>query len=86
MTAILVVAFTVYGISATFWEGMIFWKFAYWADTTLPWWIYKPLCGCVICMTPWWGSALCFLLDWPAWYVIPAMGINAIIIHLKKDD
>jgi len=48
-------------IHATTWEGMIFEKIK---DYIKPeGMLYKPLYGCPICMTPWWGTLL-YLLFW----------------------
>ena len=49
------IAFIIQFLHACTWEGMIFRGIAerLW---TLPIWIKKPLFGCPICMTPWWGA------------------------------
>lgn len=74
------------GISATFWKGMIFGKvhdlFANLNEN-----IQSPLYACVVCMTPYYGSAL----YWAIWgvgvkewlvVVFAGMGLNAIFVRL----
>lgn len=85
MTEIITIALTVYGLSAVFDEGMIFQKVGDYLESKLPHWLYMPLVGCSICMTPWYGALICLFMHWPIWYVIPAMGLNAMIVHLKRD-
>lgn len=38
------------------WEGMIFNGIKY--VVSPEGWLYKPLYGCPICMTPWWGTLI----------------------------
>lgn len=58
----------------------------------------QPLFRCPVCMAPYYGSALYWLIpwtrlglpahDWAAWPVIAigALGLNSIIVRLFKDD
>ena len=82
------IAFSVLFINPTTWEGMIFEDVANYFDTILPEWIIKPLYGCPICMSFWWGSA--FYLLYEGWnkemiiVVFAAAGINAAIANLNN--
>ncbi len=87
----LIIALIVFFVHACFWEGMILDKVRYqlW---NAPSWITKPLYDCPICMTPWWGSLILFLIgvftsNWlhPFIWIIhlfAAGGINATIIYM----
>jgi hypothetical protein len=93
---ILITSFLVFAINATMWEGMIFegiqkfyWKLmAKWgvSEERAVYWS-KPIFGCPICQTPWYGTVI-FILIWPwnvkIWLVtiIGAMGLNAILTKL----
>lgn len=83
---VFIIVFVIQGISAAFWEGHIFEKPGDWIErnhSTL----WKPLVGCPICMSPWWGSAMQIVL-WEYWNpleLIVVMGINAVIIRWSKD-
>ncbi len=46
-------------LHACTWEGMIFEK----VKTVIKpeGWLYKPIYGCPICMTPWWGTLIYWL-------------------------
>lgn len=58
----------------------------------------EPIMDCQVCMTPWHGTYLYWLIpwsrlglpahDWVAWLVIiiAAMGFNSIIVRLFKND
>ena len=84
----ILIAFSVLFINSTTWEGMIFEDVANYLDTKLPEWITKPLYGCPICQTFWWGSA--FYILYHGWdkelliVVFCAAGINAAIANLNK--
>lgn len=50
----------------------------------------EPLRDCPVCMCPWYGSAIYWIfwhLSWQDWImtVIPAMGLNAILVKLFPD-
>jgi hypothetical protein len=51
------------------WEDMIFEQVGGWMEARIPEKIFKPLIGCPICMSPWWGfviTAIFCLNDvWP---------------------
>jgi len=82
------ITFAVLFINSTTWEGMIFEDVANYLDTKLPEWVSKPLYGCPICMSIWWGSA--FYLLYEGWniemliVVFAAAGMNAAIANLNK--
>jgi len=84
----ILIAFAVLFLNATTWEGQIFEDVANWLDTKLPEWIIKPLYGCPICMSFWYGSAMYILyhgLDkWILIVVFCAAGINAFIVNLNN--
>lgn len=79
----LILSLSVFGYSALFWEGMILEKMANTLEDRLPEFITKPLFACPICMIPWYGIPVYYLL-W-GWQIemLPvifiAMGINAVI-------
>jgi len=87
-------SFAVLFLNATTWEGQIFEEVANWLDTKLPEWISKPLYGCPICMTFWWGFAAMIalykmkLIEYNWFQVILivfcAAGINAFIVNLNN--
>lgn len=74
-------------IHATTWEGMIFEKIK---DYIKPKGIlYKPIYGCPICMTPWWGTLLyliffynCLSITAWLWMVGAAAGFAVIWVCL----
>ena len=90
------IAFAVLFLNATTWEGQIFDEVANWLDTKLPEWISKPLYGCPICQTFWWGGAMCVFYKWYdisgtrkeifeiVLIVFCAAGINAFIVNLNN--
>ena len=88
------IAFAVLFIHTTTNEGHIFEDVANWLDTKLPEWIIKPLYGCPICMSFWYGSVFyLFYNGFDNWIIIVvfcAAGINAAIVNLNnsitKDD
>ena len=84
----ILIAFAVLFIHTTTNEGHIFEDVANWLDTKLPDWIIKPLYGCPICMSFWYGSVFYILyhgLDkWIFLVVFCAAGINAAIVNLNN--
>lgn len=88
---ILIISLWTFGYCCTFWEGMIFGGIGNWLDEKLPEWIAKPLYQCYICACFWWGTAIYLVFwrnSWQEWFltVIPAMGLNAVLSKLFKDD
>ena len=90
----ILIAFAVLFIHTTTNEGHIFDDVANWLDTKLPEWIIKPLYGCPICMSFWYGSVFYLIYNgfdnWIIIVVFAAAGINAAIVNLNnsitKDD
>lgn len=72
-------------VNVLFWEGHIFEKPGNWAETHYPN-LWKPVAGCVICMTPWWGVLMCLIFDWPFLSVPVAMGINVVTVRWEPKD
>lgn len=54
----LIIALIVYFIKVTTWPGMIFEKAGIWSEKTFGEYLNKPLLGCPVCMTPWWGTII----------------------------
>ena len=85
-----VIAMIVLFIHSTTWDGMIFSKVK---DLIKPEGIlYKPVYGCPICMTPWWGTLIYWIFfnvslqDWLL-TIGTAAGISVITItFLKYND
>lgn len=89
-----IIAFLVLAIWYTFQEGEIFGFVQRWSH----WKAAPALFDCNVCMTPWWGSALYWLIPWDkikmseadiyAWpiVVVVAMGINAALNKLSPKD
>ncbi len=86
----ILIAFACLFINSTTWEGMIFEDVANWLDTKLPEWISKPLYGCPICMSFWYGSVFYIIYKGVEiemlLIVFAAGGINAFIVNLNKND
>ena len=84
----ILIAFAVLFIHTTTTEGHIFEDVANWLDTKLPDWIIKPLYGCPICMSFWYGSAMYILYHgfdkWIILVVFCAAGINAALVNLNN--
>lgn len=77
----------VWFVNCLFWEGMIFESLGDYLEEKLPYWLFKPTIGCVICMTPYWGTLASFVLfgDWFVLQIIMATGVNAIITRWMND-
>jgi hypothetical protein len=93
----ILLSLAVYFIKATTWSGMIWEKPNKWLQAKLPEKIYKPFIGCPVCMTPWWGLLIYYILhfthvsgfgDIRAQVLIltlfVAAGISTIILMLNK--
>lgn len=87
----LIIALLVLFIHATTWEGHIFEG----VKKIIPpdaGDFYKPIYGCPICMTPWWGSVIYlifFPVDWRDWFIVvgSAAGmsvISVVLISIRK--
>lgn len=84
---ILTIVSVVWFVNCLFWEGMIFEKVGDYLEEHLPYWLFKPSIGCVICMTPYWGTLISVILfgDWYWLQIIMATGLNAIITRWMND-
>lgn len=59
----LFIAYAVFFLNVIFnWQGQIFDKLGEWLDERLPEYISKPLYGCPICMSIWWGVAFQYVM------------------------
>lgn len=86
---IVTISLIVYAIYYSMEEGEIFGGLGTWFENNLPEAIHKPVFACHICMTPWYGTGLYFLIPLlPAWIplVIAAMGLNAVLSKLFAKD
>lgn len=97
MEQVLLIAFAVYFIHATFWPEQIFGKLAEWLESWMPEKLTMPLFNCPICMTPWWGTLIywvCHWLDialfadvrWPVIIltVFAGAGLNTILLQVNR--
>ncbi len=73
------------GICSTMWEGMIFEKLGDWIESKVGEFWAKPLGKCYVCVTFWFSLIVCFWLQWPLFYAVPAMGLSAVISLLQHD-
>ena len=85
----LVISLTVLFIYKTFTEGMIF-HFVYkWFKTWLYKPLWKPIFSCPICMTPYYGTVMYFILynisvlDW-IFTIFTAAGMNCVFVFLLE--
>jgi hypothetical protein len=53
------------------WEGMIFEQVGAWMEVKIPEKLFKPLIGCPICMSPWWGIAIMAIFYWTGVWPVP---------------
>jgi len=72
-------------ICATTWTDMIFNKPAEWIESKIGEFAAKPLFGCYICATIWYGAAIALCLGWQPLLAVPAMGLSAVISQISKD-
>lgn len=83
---IILISLIVFAIWYCFLEGEIFGKIGVWLEAKLPNSIWKPLIGCPVCMVFWHGLYIAYFLHLPLWYVIPALGLNAVIVKWWPDN
>lgn len=93
----LIIALLVLSIHYTMQEEQIFEKLGDWFERVLPEAIHKPVFDCPVCMAPWYGSILFWLIPWPKLFIIPntieqwlvciivAMGFNIVINKWSPD-
>lgn len=76
----------------TFQEGEIFGFVSVWGDQHIHYKLQPPLYECNVCMTPWYGSVLYWVIPWQhvLWHwpvvVIVAMGLNAALNKLQPQE
>lgn len=87
---VIIISLIVFAIHYTMQHGEIFGFLGDWFNKALPSSIHGPVYDCVVCMAPWYGS----IIYWMVWrvrviewliVVIAAMGLNAIINQLSPD-
>lgn len=79
-----VLATIINAINVVFWEGHIFQRIGDYMEANYPT-LWKPIGGCVICMSPYYGAFCCWLFGWPWLSIIVAMGINVIIVRWEPE-
>lgn len=85
MTTSLIISLIVLFLHATTWEGHIFEGIKKIIPPEGK--LYKPIYGCPICMTPWWGSVIYwifFAVSIPNWLLVigAAAGLSVIWVVL----
>lgn len=73
------------GICCTTWDGMIFNKAAQWIESKIGEFWAKPLFGCYVCATFWYGLIISLCLGWQSWLCLPAMGLSAVFSMMQND-
>jgi hypothetical protein len=86
---ILITALIVMFIWATMLEGMIFGKIRQWL-AALTEFYQKPIFDCPICMVPWYGSIVYWVIwgnSWQEWLIVifAAAGLNTVFVKLFPD-
>lgn len=81
----------VWAIHAVFWNNMILGFASRWVSKIVPQWVQFPLYGCVVCMSPYYGSAAYWIIwgnSWQEWVVcvLSVMGLNAILVSFLPKD
>ena len=90
----LIISFIVLFIYKTMDEGMIFEKLGNWFKENLPEEIHMPVFNCPICMTPWYGTIIYFILFYHGEFIwrdylgtiFAAGGISvifAVLLHIE---
>lgn len=92
MLQILIIFLLVNAVHFTMQPNEIFGALGRWLDKHLSDAIKPPVYGCNVCMSPWHGSYLYWLIPWEhtlAWWpiiVISAMGLQVVYNNLKPKD
>jgi len=82
-----IVSFSVMAIWCCMLETMIFGRIR---NLNIPEWMEEPLYGCVVCMTPYYGSAIYWIflgdgmIEWIL-VILVSMGIATFFVKIKKD-
>lgn len=91
ITQIIIIALLVLSIHYTMQPDEIFGKLGDWLEDHLPDAGHPAVFSCNVCLCPWYGSALYWLIPWhhELWrwpvVVIGAMGVNVVINKWAKD-
>lgn len=84
----ILIAFCVLAIYSTMWYGMIFGKVRDFGESKFPVWLRKIVFDCPICMTPYYGTVIYFLLgkSFSEWIfsIIVSMGIITFWVKIKR--
>jgi hypothetical protein len=80
-----IIAMFINAVNVCFWEGHIFQKAGDYMEANHPT-LWKPIAGCIVCMTPWWGAVIVLLMGWPVLSVPVAMGINVLIVRWEPKE
>lgn len=86
---IVIIALIVFAIWYSMQEGEIFGWLGRWFENNLPHQIHNPVFACHVCMAPWYGTGLYFLIPLlPEWIpiVLAAMGLNGMASNLFAKD
>lgn len=90
ITEAFIIAMLVLCIWYTMQSGEIFSFIGTVLSDNLPYKLHNPVFDCNVCMTPWYGTALYWLIfrhNWIEWLIVvfTAMGINIVINKLSPD-
>lgn len=85
LTKCLTLSVVTIAIFCTFWTDMVFEKGCDKLKVKIGEFYAKPICGCYVCGTFWYGILQCLIYDWTWYLALPAMGISAIISQLSKE-
>jgi len=89
---IVIISLLVLAIHYSMQEGEIFGKLGDWLYYNLPDKIHKPIFACNVCMCPWYGSLIYWIIPWVhIWWVgivvvLSAMGTNIVLNRFTKDE
>jgi hypothetical protein len=89
--SILIISFIVFAVWYTMQPGEIFGRLGDWLERKLPIKLHPPVFECPVCMVPYYGSAVYWLVwgvSWQHWIVcvIAAMGLNVVLNKLFPPD
>lgn len=90
MTHIIIIFFIVLAIWYTMQPKEIFEQLGYFLKLILPKKLWPPVFECNVCMTPWYGSIVYWILPWERsfiWWlpvVIAAMGLQVVLNKLSS--
>jgi hypothetical protein len=90
MEVSIIISCIVFAVWYTMLKGEIFGKLGAWLDKHVPEKLKGPIFDCPVCMVPWYGSIIYWLVwdsDVETWLVriLTSMGLNVIIVRLWPD-